>query len=548
MGNCFCKTKINPEPQTSDGVRVKNGGWKRKIAKTLGLGKFSARVDVVTTEESGELNSTSADSTGLVPSSERQNPSNSEGLRDTASVLVLFYARAEGDEGTDVDSVEPVVPQGSLLTQQSDSPFFSSEESLYEGFDNSADDIEEDISGEANGEDDECSTSSSTLDEVKEDSCVNTEVSKEITTEVSKISEDLGQSKTLNKEANKENDKCHFSASNDSSVYNSFGKDDNKAEEDIPEEIPEEIPANKDITEDEMEMPDLRSGRGTGKVSIGKDAVEEAVKRIHELKSLHIDLTAARKDNNEVESIIHSKPNVPTYHKRKKTARVGSRTISSPSLNKEVTWMTNKLSLKYVQSAESRQTVVNEEMKRKISQTSAKSLEALECHQGKSDCILSIFVRSAGPDEEPRPIQVRATSQQVKEGAAKMFVKTLDHVTESAIHFDPIKKQRKKSKRHLKKASSLVKAEGNHAVRWTQKSGTASDVQLTQVPRFYEPSPKKQNAREKMGLEMLQKHKIKIQCKEIERIKVAEELFPGILPPKIQEQLNRKRKEKKLVN
>jgi hypothetical protein len=50
--------------------------------------------------------------------------------------------------------------------------------------------------------------------------------------------------------------------------------------------------------------------------------------------------------------------------------------------------------------------------------------------------------------------------------------------------------------------------------------GQVSDVQLSQVPRYYEPSPRRKNMRERMGLEALQKYKVQVQCKEIERIKV----------------------------
>ena len=61
MGNCCRKTKVIPDPQSS-GSRVKNGGWKRKVAKRMKLAKFSSRVDIITTDDVSKVPETSTES------------------------------------------------------------------------------------------------------------------------------------------------------------------------------------------------------------------------------------------------------------------------------------------------------------------------------------------------------------------------------------------------------------------------------------------------------------------------------------------------------
>lgn len=128
--------------------------------------------------------------------------------------------------------------------------------------------------------------------------------------------------------------------------------------------------------------------------------------------------------------------------------------------------------VRIVASSAGKQSVANEELKSRICFTVMKSLEQIKKHKARSDCTFNIYVRSAKPDSEPRQIQVRATSHQVKDGAARVFVKSLGNVADPVSHFDPFNQRNKKTRRHVNKNSSLVLADEPPAAKWAQKQGT----------------------------------------------------------------------------
>ena len=54
-------------------------------------------------------------------------------------------------------------------------------------------------------------------------------------------------------------------------------------------------------------------------------------------------------------------------------------------------------------------------------------------------------------------------------------------------------------------------------------SGISTEARIPTVPQFYECRKVEQNARERLGLAKLQKYKITVQCRAIERIKTDED-------------------------
>jgi hypothetical protein len=148
-------------------------------------------------------------------------------------------------------------------------------------------------------------------------------------------------------------------------------------------------------------------------------------------------------------------------------------TKSEVLFNTEDSLNPEQFPLKLAKSADTRLSVVNEELKREISLTSAKTLETLGSRVAKTECLLDIFVHPAYPGEDPKPVKVRVPSHMIRDGSAKTFVKTLERnvMTADVKKFGPLRVPKRTSKQHLKKWSSLVKSEDTSKVRWRQKEG-----------------------------------------------------------------------------
>ncbi|KAL4232290.1 hypothetical protein ACF0H5_009861 [Mactra antiquata] len=177
---------------------------------------------------------------------------------------------------------------------------------------------------------------------------------------------------------------------------------------------------------------------------------------------------------------------------------------------------------------------------------SQESIDKITNHNSRSDCEFSLFVRSPTSDTMPRMVKVKASNKQIQDGSAKTFIKQKENINSPVQYFNELHESKKYQKRNQHFASNLI--DSDCQVQWREKQGPSTDVVLTQVPEFYKPPPKTKNALETLGIQKLQKYGIIPQCKEIERIKINEDQFPGILPPKIRQKWVQKKNEKKYVN